>query len=167
MSEPPLPSVQVSSTPLERFEEYLQSRGKRVTQQRRALVEYVFRRHEHFDADDLIDEVSKSKDPDRISSRPTVYRTLKELVDAGLLRQMNIKGRAVYEHDYGYPQHDHLHCEKCEKLIEFSSDEIQTLIKNIGGEHGFRVTGRRLLVNGVCKECSGTTRRRKRPLDLI
>ncbi|MCA9213702.1 MAG: transcriptional repressor [Planctomycetales bacterium] len=166
MSDSSLPAVEVSSTPLERFEEFLQSRGKRVTQQRRALVEHVFRRHEHFDADDLIDEVSKSKSPERIS-RPTVYRTLKELVDAGLLRQMNINGRAVYEHDYGYPQHDHMHCEKCDKLIEFSSDDIQSLLQEIGLEHGFRISGRRLIVNGVCKECSQTSRRRKRPLDLI
>ena len=58
-------------------------------------------------------------------SRPTVYRTLSELVDAGLLREMVLNGRSVYEHDYGYPQHDHLHCEKCDKLIEFSSDEVK------------------------------------------
>ena len=171
MSDFSLQSVEVSLSPMERFEEYLQSRGKRVTQQRRSLVDHVFRKHEHFDADDLIDEVSnkstaKSEDLERIS-RPTVYRTLKELVDAGLLRQMSIKGRAVYEHDYGYPQHDHLHCEKCDKLIEFSSDDIQVLLSQIGAEHGFRMTGRRLIVNGVCKECSQSSRRRKRPLDQI
>lgn len=166
MSEFSLPSIEVSLTPLARFEEYLQSRGKRVTQQRRALVEHVFRRHEHFDADDLIDEVSKSKDPERVS-RPTVYRTLKELVDAGLLRQMSIKGRTVYEHDYGYPQHDHMHCQKCDKLIEFSSDSIKALLDEIATERGFRMTGRRLIVNGICQECSKTNRRRKRPLDLI
>ena len=37
-----LGTVDVSLTPLERFEEFLQSRGKRVTQQRRIIVERVF-----------------------------------------------------------------------------------------------------------------------------
>ncbi len=31
----------------------------------------------------------------------TVKRALGKLVDAGLLRKMNLEGRAVYEHDYG------------------------------------------------------------------
>ena len=119
-----LGEVQVSSSPQERFEEYLQSRGKRITQQRRALVDYIFERHDHFDADELIDSLGRRDDGDKIS-RPTVYRTLNELVEAGLLRKMTLSGRAVYEHDYGYPQHDHLYCQICDKLIEFSSDELQ------------------------------------------
>ena len=87
MDEFTLGSVEVWSSPLERFEEYLQSKGKRITQQRRMLVQHVFKRHEHFDADDLIDDFSKSKsDGAKRVSRPTVYRTLRELVEAGILR---------------------------------------------------------------------------------
>ena len=166
MKESSLGSVEVSLSPLERFEEYLQSRGKRVTQQRKSLVQQVFKRHEHFDADDLIDEVGQEEKGKRIS-RSTIYRTLQELVEAGLLREMNIRGRSVYEHDYGYPQHDHLHCEKCNKLIEFRNDAIQEQIANIAKEHNFRYTGQRLIINGVCSDCSKSQRRRKRPLDLI
>ncbi|MFO0940396.1 MAG: hypothetical protein U0930_06475 [Pirellulales bacterium] len=43
--------VPVSQTPIERFEEYLVARGLRHTDQRRFLVEQVFSRHEHFNAD--------------------------------------------------------------------------------------------------------------------
>ena len=50
-----LGEVHVSSSPQERFEEYLQSRGMRITQQRRSLVDFIFERHDHFDADELID----------------------------------------------------------------------------------------------------------------
>jgi Fur family ferric uptake transcriptional regulator len=76
-----LGTVEVSLGPQERFDEFLQSRGKRVTQQRRAIVEEVFRRHDHFDAEDLILHLSQ-KAAGRKVSRPTVYRTLSELVDA-------------------------------------------------------------------------------------
>ena len=165
MSEFSLGSVEVSLSPSERFSEFLQSRGKRLTQQKQVLLETIFRRHEHFDADDLLDELRQDKTSTMVS-RPTVYRTLKDLVDAGLLRQMNLNGRAVYEHDYGYPQHDHLHCEKCDKLIEFQSEDLKRLREAVGQLHRFRVTGHRLIISGVCDECS-RTRRRKRPLDLI
>lgn len=165
MSDYSLGSVEVSLTPQERFEEYLQSKGKRVTQQRRVLVEHIFRRHEHFDADELIEELLKTSEGRRVS-RPTVYRALNELVDAGLLRKMTLGGRAVYEHDYGYPQHDHLHCQKCNKLIEFRSDEFQVIRDQVAREHHFRVTGHRLIIMGICQDCSRQGRR-KRPLDLI
>lgn len=54
-----LESIEVSSSPKERFVEYLQSRGKRVTQQRLQLVDHIFERHDHFDADELIASVGQ------------------------------------------------------------------------------------------------------------
>ncbi len=161
-----LGSVHVASSPQERFAEYLQSRGKRITQQRRALVDHVFERHDHFDADELIANLAQLEGGERVS-RPTVYRTLNELVEAGLLRRMNLGGRSVYEHDYGYPSHDHLHCTMCEKLIEFQSDELEQLREAVGREHRFRVTGHRLIVTGVCWDCSTKRHRRQSPLDLV
>ena len=77
-----LGTVKVSSSPQERFAEFLQSKGKRVTQQRRVLVDHVFERHNHFDAEELIINMALSPEGEKVS-RPTVYRTLNELVDAG------------------------------------------------------------------------------------
>jgi Fur family ferric uptake transcriptional regulator len=159
-----LGSVEVALSPLERFEEFVQSRGKRRSPQRRLIVEQVFSRHDHFDADELLANLRENGD--RKVSRATVYRTLGDLVEAGLLRQMDLKGRKVYEHDYGYPQHDHLHCQKCDKLIEFSSDELRELCEAVGREHQFRVLAHRLIITGVCAECS-RPKRRTRPLDMI
>jgi len=166
MDEFSLTSVEVSLSPSERFEEFLQSRGKRLTQQKRILLETIFKRHEHFDADDLIDELRRDNGGAKKASRPTVYRMLNELVEAGLLKRMSLKGRAVYEHDYGYPQHDHLHCEKCDKLIEFQSDELKQLREAVAALHNFRVSGHRFIISGVCDECS-RGRNRKRILDRI
>lgn len=162
-----LEAVDVALTPMQRFEEYLKSKGKRITQPRRILVDHVFSQHAHFDADGLIDELShQSKGADRVS-RPTVYRTLNELVESGLLRKMEIGGRAVYEHDYGYPDHDHLYCTQCQRLIEFQSTELQELSEKVARLHQFRPTGHRFIINGVCDECQKKSRRKKRRLDLI
>ena len=160
-----LGSVEVALKPLERFEEFLQSRGKRITQQRRKIVAEVFRRHDHFDAEDLVMQLARVVGRGQVS-RPTVYRTLAELVDAGLLRDMVLGGRTVYEHDYGYPQHDHLHCQKCNRLIEFHSDEVNRLREAVGREHQFRVTGHRLIIVGICADCR-LQKRPTRKLDLV
>jgi Fur family ferric uptake transcriptional regulator len=160
-----LEKVEVAQTPRERFEEFLQSRGKRVTQPRRIIIDQVFSHHEHFDADELLAQLRASGHGRKVS-RPTVYRTLTELENAGLLRKMTLGGRAVYEHDYGYPQHDHLYCQKCEKLIEFSSDEVKQIRDAVARENNFRVRGHRLIINGICSECSKPARPKHR-LDLI
>jgi Fur family ferric uptake transcriptional regulator len=161
-----LGEVRVALTPLKRFEEYLQSRGMRNTEQRRILVEHIFSHHQHFDADQLIAELPRKGQPGYVS-RPTVYRTLGEFVDAGLLRKFELDGRAVYEHDYGYPQHDHLYCNQCQKLIEFQSDELVALRSRVARDHGFRVTGHRLIVYGICEECAKSQRRPRRKVDQI
>jgi Fur family ferric uptake transcriptional regulator len=162
----PLGKVDVASTPMERFEEFLRSRGKRVTQQRRTLVEVIFGRHQHFDADELLAELSRTTGTGRVS-RPTVYRTLSELVDAGLLRKMDLGGRAVYEHDYGYPQHDHLYCTQCHELFEFRSDELVQLRDAVARENKFRVAGHRFIITGVCEQCQHARRRPKRRIPVI
>lgn len=160
-----LGEVQVASSPLERFEEYLQSRGMRNTKPRRALVDHIFSRHDHFDADELMASLGQSGTVK--ASRATVYRTLEELVGAGLLRKMILRGRAVYEHDYGYPQHDHLHCQACDQLIEFHSEQLSALREAVGRKHHFRVTGHRFIITGICQECSQKRHRQQSPTDLI
>jgi Fur family transcriptional regulator, ferric uptake regulator len=160
-----LGTVEVALSPIERFEEFLQSRGKRITVQRRIIVQQVARRHEHFDADQLLADLAKVADHRKVS-RPTVYRTLAEMTEAGLLRKMDLSGRAVYEHDYGYPQHDHLYCQQCHKLIEFSSDDLLKLVDAVSREHQFRVLGHRFIITGQCSDCR-RARQANRRLELV
>ena len=160
-----LGAVQVSLTPQKRFEEYLQSRGMRNTEQRKTLVDHVFSNHEHFDTETLIEQLPASGEPGHIG-RATVYRTLNELVEAGLLRKLDLGGRSVFEHDYGYPQHDHLHCTRCNQLIEFQSEQLRAIRDAVAQEHRFRVVGHRLIISGICQNCV-QTRRQRRPVDMI
>ena len=55
------------------------------------MVKFIFSKHNHFDADQLIDDL---KAAGFNVSRATVYRTLAKLVDAGLLRQHRRRARA-------------------------------------------------------------------------
>ena len=122
-----LPAVAVSQSPEDKFREYLASRPKpqRFTEQQRELLAHVFARHSHFDAEQLIEALKKAE---KAVSRATVYRTLSKLVDAGLLRRIELGDRTVYDHDYGYPAHDHLVCERCNSMTEFQREELEALL---------------------------------------
>ena len=158
-------AVPVSQTPENKFREYLNTRARpqRFTEQQRDLIRHIFAHHEHFDVDQLCAEVQQTGL--RIS-RATVYRTLTKLVDAGLLRSITVGSRIVYEHDYGYPQHEHLVCEKCKKMFEFQSESILTALRDVCAERGFQMNGHTLIVKGVCNNCT-RDRSAKRRLDLI
>ncbi|MEQ9409028.1 MAG: Fur family transcriptional regulator [Fuerstiella sp.] len=165
MSE--LAPKEVAVSPVEKFREYLATRGKRLTQERDIIVREIFAGHEHFDRDDIVARLDKPRDGRRVS-RATVYRTVTQLEEAGLIRKVaRTNDREVYEHDYGYPQHDHFICSKCNRLIEFRNEEVSELLEKVALEMGFRMTGHRLEAHGICADCAKPPSRRHRKLDMI
>jgi Fur family ferric uptake transcriptional regulator len=155
--------LSVSETPEAKFREFLEIRGEKLTEPRRVLVRQIFDTHKHFDADELVRDVH---DAGHAISRATVYRTLRLLVEAGLLRELRLTNRTAYEHDYGYPAHDHMHCTVCNRVVEFRNDEIRKIRDAVSRAHGFRPSGHRFLITGVCSACSRVHSPRRR-LDLI
>jgi Fur family ferric uptake transcriptional regulator len=160
-----LPAVEVSQSPENKFREYLASRPRpqRYTEQQRDMVRTIFSQHNHFDADQLIEDLK------RVGlrvSRATVYRTLAKLVDAGLLRRLEIGPRMFYEHDYGYPQHEHLVCEVCGQMIEFQFPGIEEMVREVSARHQFQSAGHTFIIRGTCANCNRARSARRR-LDLI
>ncbi|HAA61094.1 MAG TPA: transcriptional repressor [Planctomycetaceae bacterium] len=162
-----LESVSVAVSPRDKFREYLSTQNKRLTRERDIVLEQVFSSHEHFDREELVSTLTTSSG-DRRVSRATVYRTLQELERSGLLRKVaRANGRDVFEHDYGYPQHDHLICGECGSLTEFPATEISKVVSAVSATHGFRQSGHRLEVYGTCDECCRGSRGRHPKLDML
>lgn len=160
-----LPNIAVSQSPEEKFREFLASRPRplRFTEPQRDMVRYIFKKHNHFDADQLIEEIKREG---LQVSRATVYRTLNKLVDAGLLRRLELGPRTYYEHDYGYPQHEHLYCLKCHRVTEFQIPNMDDTLRDVCRQHQFQMEGHSLILRGVCADCN-RSRMTKRRLDLI
>jgi len=160
-----LTAVAVSQSPEEKFREYLSSRprAQRYTEQQRDMVRYIFSKHNHFDADTLCEEMRQKG---LTVSRATVYRTLTKLVDAGLLRCLDTGPKKKYEHEYGYPQHEHLQCQLCGKMIEFQNPALESVIRDVCRTHNFHMSGHTFVIRGICSECN-RSRVTKRRLDLI
>lgn len=161
-----LPNVPVNVSPKDKFGEYLRTQGMRLTVEKGIIVDEVFSDHEHFDAEQLINRLSHRNDGRRVS-RSTVYRALAQMEEAGLLRRVaRSNDREVYEHDYGYPKHDHFICKKCGVLIEFQNPELSSILETLAREHGFRMESHRLEAHGLCANCCRPTRQHRK-LDMI
>jgi Fur family ferric uptake transcriptional regulator len=136
---------------LAQFEEFLNSRGLRLTKQRQQIVKSFLAKKEHVSAGELYLRVKKIA-PER--GYTTVYRTLKLLAEADLAHSRNFQdGFSRYEPAHQVEHHDHLVCRKCGSITEFTNEHIEKMQKNVAREHGFKITDHTLDIYGVCRDC--------------
>jgi len=133
------------------FLEHIQKSGLRSTGQRDLILEIFLKTEEHLTSEDLYWLVQK-EDPS--VGHTTVYRTLKLLTEAGLAREVRFgDNKTYYEHHYNHDHHDHMICTECGKVIEFFSQDIESLQDEMADKFGFRPTHHSLRMWGVCAEC--------------
>jgi Fur family ferric uptake transcriptional regulator len=135
----------------DRFIAFLATKSLRMTSQRHAIVDAAFGTEEHFTAEQLLDW---SRAHDKSVSRATVYRTLPLLTESGLVREMDFgKDYKFYDPNYAeHPNHNHIICEDCEKIVEFESDQISRIENEISHKLGFAVKTQRLQITASCEE---------------
>ena len=87
-------------------------------------------------------------------SRATVYRTLEMLVDRGVLQRVQLDERgAKYEVIQGRPQHAHLYCLGCAKLMDYRLPTLARLPERVRRTRGFEVAHLLLRICGYCESC--------------
>lgn len=144
------------------FLEFCLSKGLRMTGQREAIMDAVFSTDQHFTADQLIQWAQQR---DRSVSRATVYRTLPLLVESGLVREMDFgRDYKYYDPNYGdHPNHNHVICQDCGKIVEFDTEKIKELEKEVGKELGFTVQSHRLQIIATCDQFRRTGACNRKP----
>ena len=132
----------MTDTILERCE----SRGLRMTEQRRIIASILQGADDHPDVEELYARAS-AVDP-RISIA-TVYRTVKLFEESGILEKHEFgDGRARYE-NADRDHHDHLIDMNSGEVIEFVDAEIEALQEKIAQKLGYQLKGHRLELYGV------------------
>jgi len=126
--------------------------GHPLTNQRRLLLELLQNAEGHIDAKELYHRASAK---DESISPATVYRSLSLFKELGLVNEMRLgKIRCYYEIKQS-PEHQHLVCRGCGKVMEFQNPYFQKLVEAVRREHGFNVMKAELYLEGYCPECEG------------
>jgi Fur family transcriptional regulator, iron response regulator len=101
--------------------EMLQAAGLRPTRQRMALGWLLFGKGaRHLTAEMLYEEATLAKVP---VSLATVYNTLNQLTDAGLLRQVSVDGTKTY-FDTNVSAHHHFYLENNHELVDIPDPHL-------------------------------------------
>ncbi len=135
--------------PHEQFVIYLRSEGMNITPERLNILDEVLAQKDHFKIEDIIEKMSCAE---KRISRATVYRSIKTIENAGLIKYIrSINDEKIYEVQKEH--HDHMICESCGKIIEFHDLALETLQDSICESHGFVPNRHTMKIFGICKNC--------------
>src|SRR5947207_15685631 len=87
----------------------LEGSGLRCTPQRYAVMAFLMEHNRHPTAAEIFEAVNRL---DPRSSKATIYNNLRDLVQAGLVREVAVEGRAA-RFDAKGMRHHHFICDRC------------------------------------------------------
>ena len=133
----------------------LEGSGLRCTPQRYAVMAFLMECTRHPTAAEIFEAVNRV---DPRSSRATTYNNLRDLVQAGLVREVAVEGRAARFDAKGI-RHHHFICDRCGKVEDI---ELYELPRPALGSLGKRILREcELIFRGLCKKCAPARASRK------
>ena len=134
------------------FKNILKQNQLKFTSQREIILYTLYNNDQHYTSEELY-MLIKQEYQELSIGIATVYRTLSLLEENGLVSSISLGIQGKKYEIANKPHHDHIICEKCNKIVEFENDKIEELQHTIAKENGFQLTKHIMQLYGVCGEC--------------
>lgn len=126
----------------------LEDSGLRCTPQRYAVMAFLMEHASHPTAAEIFEAVNRA---DPRCSRATTYNNLRDLVLAGLVREVAVEGRAA-RFDAKGMRHHHFVCDRCGKVEDVGWYDLPRPAKSSLGKRVLRQS--ELILRGFCANCA-------------
>jgi Fur family peroxide stress response transcriptional regulator len=137
----------------------LEGSGLRCTPQRYAVMAFLRRHTGHPTAAEIYRAVNRA---DPRCSRATTYNNLRDLVRAGLVREIAAEGRAA-RFDAKDTEHHHFICDRCGKVEDMEWYEVPRPASGALGGRTLRQC--EVIFRGLCGQCAPRRALRLRSLN--
>ena len=124
----------------------------RFTPQRHCVMAFLLENSGHPTAAEIFEAVNRI---DPRSSRATTYNNLRDLVEAGLVREVAVEGRAA-RFDVKGLQHHHFICDRCGQVEDLDWYDLPRPAP--ASMDGRMVRECELIVRGFCSGCAAIDR---------
>lgn len=134
---------------VDRLCEQLKAQGRRLTPQRRAIIQTLLEDDSHPTAEQVFTHVRQTM-PD--ISHATVYNTLHELVEMGILQELDL-GLGERHYDLRVANHAHLVCLGCGRVedVPYDCAGVTPPPEHV---YGFEVLDCSIIFRGYCPACA-------------
>jgi Fur family transcriptional regulator, peroxide stress response regulator len=122
--------------------------GLRCTPQRYAVMAFLMKQAGHPTAVEIFEAVNRA---DPRSSRATIYNNLRDLVRAGLVREVAMEGRAARFDAKGI-RHHHFICDRCGNVEDVDWYDVPRPAAASLGNRVLREC--ELIFRGLCTKCA-------------
>jgi Fur family ferric uptake transcriptional regulator len=126
--------------------EQLESHQHRITAPRMAVIGVIATMPGHFTAEALAARV-------RGVGRATVFRTLKLLVDEGVVCRVLLDDGKLHYRLSRSPHHHHLVCTECGAIEDFMNCDVRDVIDEMSRRTGYLIESHWLELYGRCGKC--------------
>jgi len=126
----------------------LEGAGLRCTAQRYAVMSFLMDHKGHPTAAEIFKAVNRV---DPLSSRATTYNNLRDLVRAGLVREVAVEGRAG-RFDLSGMRHHHFICDRCGNVEDMEWYDVPRPRSRSLGKRVVREC--QLIFRGLCTKCA-------------
>jgi Fe2+ or Zn2+ uptake regulation protein len=132
----------------EAIKKSLQGSGLRCTPQRYAVMAFLMENTRHPTAAEIFESVNRA---DPRCSRATTYNNLRDLVQAGLVREVAVEGRAA-RFDAKGVRHHHFICDRCGNVEDLKWYDVP---RPASGSLGKRILRQsEVIFRGLCAKCA-------------
>jgi Fur family peroxide stress response transcriptional regulator len=132
----------------EAIKQSLEGSGLRCTPQRYAVMAFLMESNRHPTAAEIFEAVNRL---DPRSSRATTYNNLRDLVQAGLVREVAVEGRAA-RFDAKGMRHHHFICDRCGNVEDMEWYDVPTPVSGSLGKRVLRES--EVIFRGLCAKCA-------------
>ena len=122
---------------------------RKSSKQRKMILEYLQTMDTHVSAEQLFENMNK--DGYKISLA-TIYRNLNILVEMNEIKKIAHPTQG-YQYDKTCKPHYHLHCVKCNQIIDLDIPFMEEWNSKIEDQTGVTVYTHNIMVEGICKDC--------------